>query len=116
MSRGPYWHPWGILMDRKRSASKETIDPTAQMKLGEGIRSRYNLTQPLPDKLDALMTRLGDRDPKNQRPIAMNKKGGRIPSALEDNGALVGRPMFHILIGAMLLVGAFASIYYAILG
>jgi hypothetical protein len=104
-------------MNRKRSASKETIEPTAQMKLGEGIRSQYNLKQPLPDKFDALMTRLDDRDQKIRRRIAVNTRGGRLASALEANGVPVRRPMFTLLIGAMLLVGAFAAIYYyAILG
>jgi hypothetical protein len=103
-------------MDRKRSVSKETIDLTAQMKLGEGIRSRYDLARPLQEKLDALMRCLDDQDPDIQRPIALDRKGGHIPSALEASGALVGRRTFSVLIGTMLLVGAFAAIYYACLG
>jgi hypothetical protein len=69
-------------MDRERSVSKVMIDPTAQMRLGERIRSHYDLTRPLPDKLHALMTRLDDPDLKIRRPIT-----GALVGQLRDDGS-----------------------------
>jgi hypothetical protein len=82
-------------MDRKRSASEETIDLDAQRNLGESIRSQYDMARPLPDKLDALMMRLDDRDPE----------------------ASIWRLLLKcLIISTVLIVGAFAVIHYAILG
>jgi hypothetical protein len=122
-------------MDRKRSASEKAIDPTTQMKVGEAIRSQYDLGRPLPDKLDALVTRLDDRDRQTNgsfhRPIAaspakyhplgaasMDKKDGHIvETAVEARGGLLGRPVLTVLvISTVLLVAAFALIYYGFFG
>jgi hypothetical protein len=84
-------------MDRERSVSVETIDLDAQRNLGESIRSQYDLARPLPDKLDALIMRLDDR-------------------SREASGGLISRPILNcLIIGTVLVVGAFAAIYYAIL-
>jgi hypothetical protein len=85
-------------MDRKRRASEETIDLDAQRNIGESIRSLYDLARPLPDKLDALIMRL---DNNRER---------------EASGGLISRPILNcLIIGTVLIVGAFAVIYYAIL-
>jgi hypothetical protein len=73
-------------MDRKRSASEETIDLDAQRNLGESIRSQYDLARPLPGKLDALIMRLDDDR--------------------EASGGLISRPMLkRLIIGTVLIAG-----------
>src|SRR4051794_2320813 len=49
------------LMDRKRSASEVAIIEHVQQKLGEAIRSQYELAQPLPDGLYRLVMELDRR-------------------------------------------------------
>jgi hypothetical protein len=55
-----------VTMDRERSASEEAVDQTAQ-KLGEAIRSQYDLARPLPDTLNTLVARLDGRDRQTNR-------------------------------------------------
>jgi hypothetical protein len=49
---------WSRHMDRKRSASEEAVLKLTQKKLGEAIRSQYDLARPLPEKLYALVMQL----------------------------------------------------------
>jgi hypothetical protein len=56
-------------MDRKRSASEDAIIEHVQKKLGEAIRSQYELAQPLPDGLYQLVMELDRRSTeRNRRP------------------------------------------------
>jgi hypothetical protein len=115
-------------MDRKRSASEEAVDQTAQ-KLGEAIRSQYDLARPLPHTLNTLMARLNGRDQQTRRffrptiaqasrVASMERKGGQIvETAMEARGGSLGRPVLTILItSTVLLVGAFAITYYGVFG
>jgi hypothetical protein len=117
-----------VTNNRKRSSSEEAVEQTAQ-KLGEAIRSQYDLARPLPDTLNTLVARLHGRDRQTSRffrwPIAqpsgvatMEKKGGYIvETAVEARGGLLGRPVLTILIiSTVLLVGAFAITYYGVFG
>jgi hypothetical protein len=54
-------------MDRKRSASDNAILEHVQKKLGEAIRSQYELAQPLPDGLYQLVMELDRRSRERNR-------------------------------------------------
>jgi hypothetical protein len=90
-------------MDGKPSTS-ERVDQTAQ--LGEAIRSKYDLAQPISDKLRTLAVEL--------------EKGGHghiVKTAVKARGGVLGRPVLTVLIvSTVLLIGAFAIIFYAIFG
>ncbi len=90
-------------MDGKRSTS-ERADQSAQ--LGEAIRSKYDLARPIPHKLRDLALELEDGG------------GGHIvKTAVKARGGLLGLPVLTVLIvSTVLLVGAFAIIFYAIFG
>jgi hypothetical protein len=48
-------------VERTRSAAEEAVFRTVRAKLGEAIRSQYELAQPLPDRLFALVSELRRR-------------------------------------------------------
>ena len=48
-------------MERRRSAAEEAVFRAVRGKLGEAIRSQYELSQPLPDRLYVLVTELHRR-------------------------------------------------------
>ena len=54
-------------MDRKRTASEDAIIEHVQKKLGEAIRSQYDLGQPLPDGLYQLIMELDRRSIERNR-------------------------------------------------
>jgi hypothetical protein len=90
-------------MDGKRSTS-EHADQTAQ--LGEAIRSKYDLARPLPDKLRSLASELQE-----------GSGGHIVKTAVKARGGLLGPPVLTVLIvSTVLLVGAFAIIFYAMFG
>ena len=64
-------------MDRKRSASEDAIIEHVQRKLGDAIRSQYDLAQPLPDGLYQLVMELDRRSVERSRQLP--KKTGQKP-------------------------------------
>ena len=66
-------------MERTRSAAEEAVLRTVRAKLGEAIRSQYELAQPLPDRLYALVAELrrrGDElnEQKSSEPAPMRRR------------------------------------------
>jgi hypothetical protein len=64
-------------VERTRSAAEEAVFRTVRAKLGEAIRSQYELAQPLPDRLDALVAELRRRDDE----LDEERSSERAPSA-----------------------------------
>jgi hypothetical protein len=64
-------------MDRKRSDSEDAIIEHVQRKLGDAIRSQYDLAQPLPDGLYQLVMELDRRSVERSRQLP--KKTGQKP-------------------------------------
>jgi hypothetical protein len=87
-----------------KPGTSEHANQTAQ--LGEAIRSKYDLAQPIPDKLRTLAVEL-----------EKGRHGHIVKTAVKARGGLLGRPVLTVLIvSTVLLVGAFAIIFYAIFG
>jgi hypothetical protein len=63
-------------MDRRRTASDDAIIEHVRKKLGEAIRSQYDLAQPLPDGLYQLIMELDRRSREKSKP---RKKTGQEP-------------------------------------
>ena len=64
-------------MDRKRSDSEDAIIEHVQRKLGDAIRSQYDLAQPLLDGLYQLVMELDRRSVERSRQLP--KKTGQKP-------------------------------------
>jgi hypothetical protein len=55
------------ILERTRSALEATAFRAVRAKLGEGIRSRYDLAQPLPERLHQLVKELRGRADQSER-------------------------------------------------
>jgi hypothetical protein len=64
-------------VERTRCAAEEAVFRTVRAKLGEAIRSQYELAQPLPDRLYDLMAELRRRDDE----LNEKKSSEQAPSA-----------------------------------
>jgi hypothetical protein len=81
-------------MERKRSLFEEQTHRAIQAKLGEAIRSLYELARPLPDRLYALVRELEQRGSgaiTSDQPSEPKSSAGE-PKLPEDHTSTEGNP------------------------